>query len=593
MDLFWKVSSDCKLLPSSNENRYTYRILGSTIVDFAPETLRSRSEIAPSAELARRVYSYYRAKSHTGPKGRKLSAGQDAMSKRTRGGTNYESLTPLRNEALSMRQPSNLLVPGCTLFVGLLLGASLGSQVLNRSVQAEHLDPASSERLYRELSQDVSAFQDGSNLLAKIATVTTPCVVHIESERKIQGGRREEETGSGIIMSSAKSPGFYVVTNAHVVDKTPMDSISIHLHDGRVLQPEKVWADPQTDVAVLRINAPNLSSARWGDSQKLEIGHMVLAMGSPFGLSRSVTFGIISAKGRRKLKLGTSEVLNQDFLQTDAAINPGNSGGPLIDMQGRVVGINTAIASASGGNEGIGFSIPSHLVQRVVEQLLEHGVVSRAYIGVKLDDKFDSKTAARLRLDRVQGTRINEVFANSPAAKAGLLLDDVVLVFDGIEVQDHDHLINLVSLSPIGKRIQMVVWRGGKRMNLSIMLADRTELPATSQAPAIPDFGFPVRTMGLTVHPLDRDLAEQLGHAPAEQGLLILKVERQSSLSQMLEPYDILEAVGKESIQSLDDLNRALESHADRASIVLRVRRGTTANSEAVDQLVVWKRDAH
>jgi len=488
-----------------------------------------------------------------------------------------------------MRPSSSVLLCGGTLVVGLVLGAGFGSQSFHRSVHAEPLDSTTSERLYRELSQEGSSFQEGSNLLAKIATVSTPAVVHIQSERKVPGRGKEEETGSGVIMNSVKSPGFFVVTNAHVVDKTPLESISIQLHDGRQLQPERIWADPQTDVAVLRISASNLSAAKWGDSQKLDIGHMVLAMGSPFGLSRSVTFGIISAKGRRQLKLGQSEVLNQDFLQTDAAINPGNSGGPLVDMQGRVVGINTAIASSSGGNEGIGFSIPSHLVQRVMEQLLEHGVVTRAWIGVKLDDKFDSKAATRLKLDRVHGTRVSEVFPNSPAGKAGLQADDVILNFDTTDVQDHDHLINLVSLSPIGKRIQMVVWRGGKRVNLFIVLADRSELPANSEAPK-QEFGVPVRTMGLTVHPLDADLADQLGHVNTTRGLLILSVDRNSPLGKRLQPNDVIKAVGRTPVASMDDLNRALEASSKRDSIVLRIHRGDESNAGLLEQLVVWKR---
>lgn len=488
-----------------------------------------------------------------------------------------------------MRQKSTVFLCGGTLVIGLVLGAGFGTSALHRTVQAQPLDSATTERLYRELSQDVSAFQEGSNLLAKITTVCTPAVVHIQSERKVPGRGREEETGSGVIMNSAKVPGFFVVTNAHVVDKTPMESISIHLHDGRLLQPERVWTDPQTDVAILRVNAPNLTAAKWGDSMRLDIGHMVLAMGSPFGLSRSVTFGIISAKGRRQLKLGQSEVLNQDFLQTDAAINPGNSGGPLIDMQGRVVGINTAIASSSGGNEGIGFSIPSHLVQRVMEQLLEHGVVTRAWIGVKLDDKFDAKAAAKLRLDRAHGTRVSEVFPNSPASRSGLQADDVILNFDSTDVQDHDHLINLVSLSPIGKRIQMIVWRGGKKIQLFIVLADRSELPANSEGPR-PDIGVPVRTMGLTVHPLDEDLADQLGHTKAARGLLILSVDRNGPLGRRVQPYDIIEAIGRIPVSNLNELNEALEASADRESIVLRIHRGDSAESGLEEQLVVWKR---
>ena len=382
-----------------------------------------------------------------------------------------------------MRQRTVWMLCLGTLVVGIMIGAGAVSFPIHRTVQAGNLDSATAERVYRELSTEGSSLHDGSMLLAKIASVTTPSVVHIQCERRIPGRAKEEETGSGVILTSSKATGFFVVTNCHVVDKTPVDSISIQLHDGRVIQPERVFTDVESDVAVLKIDAPNLTAAKWGDSRKIDIGHMVMAMGSPFGLSRSVTLGIISARGRRKLQLGKTEVINQDFLQTDAAINPGNSGGPLIDLQGRVIGINTAIATSSGGNDGIGFSIPSQLAQRVMDQLLEYGVVPRAWIGVKLDENFDTRIAAKLKLDRVMGARVNQVFDNSPASRAGLQLDDIVLNFDGVDVQDHDHLINLVSLSPIGKQIRMGVWRGQKKISLAIVLADRSDLRKTSEAP--------------------------------------------------------------------------------------------------------------
>ena len=487
-----------------------------------------------------------------------------------------------------MRQPMTLLLFAGTLGLGATIGAGIVSFSVNHAVHAEHLDGATSERVYRELSTEGSSLQDGSSLLAKIAAVTTPSVVHIQSERRVPGRPKEEETGSGVILNSSKAGGYFVVTNGHVIDKTPLDSISIHLHDGRLIQPERVWADAESDIAVLKIDAPNLTAAKWGDSRKVDIGHMVLAMGSPFGLSRSVTFGIISARGRRQLKLGQSEVINQDFLQTDAAINPGNSGGPLIDLQGRVIGINTAIASSSGGNEGIGFSIPSQLAQRVMDQLLEHGVVPRAYIGVKLDEKFDSKAATKLRLDRLQGACVTKVFPNSPAFRAGIQVEDVVLNFDGTDVQDHDHLINLVSLSPIGKQIRVTVWRGQKKVALSIVLADRAELPKTSEAPSKPGMGHQVRPMGLVVHPLDGDLSEQLGYPRQTRGLLILKIDRSSPLSGDLQVYDVLEAVGRLPVATLDELGQAIEANARSESVILKIQR--TNQPDSKNQLVVWKR---
>jgi len=487
-----------------------------------------------------------------------------------------------------MRQSTSLMLCAATLVVGALIGAGVVSLPVTRSVHADSLDGATAERVYRELSSEVSPLLEGSQLLAKIATVTTPSVVHIQSERRTQARGKEEETGSGVILTSTKANGYYVVTNGHVIDQTPLNSISIHLHDGRVIQPEKVWADPASDIAVLKIDAPNITAAKWGDSRKIDIGHMVLAMGSPFGLSRSVTFGIISARGRRQLKLGSKDVINQDFLQTDAAINPGNSGGPLIDLQGRVVGINTAIASSSGGNEGIGFSIPSVLAQRVMDQLLEFGVVPRAYIGVKLDENFDAKVATKLRLDRLYGARVNEVFPNSPASRAGLSFDDVVLNFDGTDVQDHDHLINLVSLSPIGKQIRMIVWRGQKKIPLTIVLADRKDMPTANEAPTKPNTGSPVRPMGLIVHPLDGDLSEQLGYPRMAKGLLILKIHQGSPLKDQVELYDVVEAVGRTPVASLEELNQALEANAGSESIVLKIQRPEQA--EVKNHLVIWKK---
>ena len=255
----------------------------------------------------------------------------------------------------------------CTaaLCIGIVLGAQWDRWQVSPVARANAPEGIAAEGDYHDLQARHSALADSSELLSKIVRLTTNSVVHIQSERKTSRGRLVEETGSGVVMESSKAKGFFVVTNRHVVDDTPLEQVSIHLHDGRVIHPLKIWTDKETDVAIMKVGATNLQTARWGDSDRIEIGNMVLAMGSPFGLSQSVSLGIISAKGRRSLKLpDASDMINQDFLQTDAAINPGNSGGPLIDVQGQVIGINTAIASNSGGFEGIGFSIPSNQIGR-------------------------------------------------------------------------------------------------------------------------------------------------------------------------------------------------------------------------------------
>ncbi|GIX04228.1 MAG: MucD protein [Planctomycetaceae bacterium] len=425
--------------------------------------------------------------------------------------------------------------------------------------------------------------------LARVITRVTPSVVHIQSERVLpQQGRKEEETGSGVIVTSRKKPGYFVVTNRHVIEGANVHQIAIQLHDGREVHPVRIWSDAATDLAVLQLDIGGLQAAEWADSNRVEIGHLVLAVGSPFGLSRSVTLGIISAKGRRQLKLGNAEVLNQDFLQTDAAINPGNSGGPLMDVHGRIVGINTAIASSSGGNEGIGFSIPSNLAQTVMEQLLEHGTVRRGYLGVKLDPQFTIRTAQELQLDRVRGARVTLVYPNTPAARANLQVNDVILSFDGIEVQDENHLINLVSLTPIGRQVRLEVWRGGKLITITITLADRAELEQTSQLPPQPGMGHSVRILGITVHPVDQELARVMGYPATNRGLMVLKIEPHSSLAGRLQVYDVIEAIEQMSVTQVEDLYRALATYHEAESLRLMVRRGIGSRMQRLQ--IPWQR---
>ncbi len=490
------------------------------------------------------------------------------------------------SETGPMSNRTNWWIGGTALAAGLVLGLSWS--IWPRTESDANQANAAMQTPYEDLIRDAAPLQQFSRVLSRISNAATPSVVHIKSERQVADRGRVEETGSGVLMSSQTRPGLYVVTNRHVIDGAQLADIHIELYDGREIQPDQVLSDSATDVAVLKVTAAGAVPGRWGDSNEVDIGNIVLAMGSPFGLSRSVTLGIISAKGRRQLKLGSADVLNQDFLQTDAAINPGNSGGPLIDINGRVIGINTAIASSGGGNEGIGFSIPSNLAQRVMEQLLEHGVVRRAYLGVRLDPQFDISAARKLRLDRVRGARVTQVYPGTPAAKADLRTDDVVLTFDGIDVQDENHLINQVSLTPIGRQVKLGVWRGGQQITLTITLADRSDLNQTSEAPTEPGMGAQIRKMGLTVHPLTEDLSEQIGFPDTTRGLLILKVDPTCELSTELQVYDVLEEVGRRPVASVEELELALNSADTTSSVVLRVRRSTGTSSRT--HLIVWQR---
>jgi serine protease Do len=331
-------------------------------------------------------------------------------------------------------------------------------------------------------SDPADALIRNSQILARISARTTPSVVHIQSEH-VEDGRTIEETGSGVLIRSGRANGTFVVTNSHVIRNSAREKISVHLSNGLVVNPIRMLEDPESDIAVMEIPSNELPTARWGDSQQVEIGNLVLAMGSPFGLSQSVTMGIISAKGRRDLSLDAKgTVKNQDFLQTDAAINPGNSGGPLIDLHGNVIGINTAIASNSGGNEGIGFSIPSNIVRRVVDHLLYYGRVRRAYLGVALDPDFSLTAARRLGLDRTRGARIVKVYSAAPASKARLQNDDVITRFGDIEVLDENHLINLVSLADVESQVRLQVLRAGQRMYVNVILSEKKRSPQISRA---------------------------------------------------------------------------------------------------------------
>ncbi len=360
------------------------------------------------------------------------------------------------------------------LLVTLLLGLSLltGRSAHGQEEEAEdEAAAATRESQFEALVHEVAGLEKQSNVLKKVVKLVSPTVVHIEAEKTDQSslkyGRRSqiEEAGSGFIITLGGHP--YVITNRHVIKQAALRDIRIRLADSRVLNPLKVWTDPDTDIAVMSINAPSLVVSRLGNSDETEIGDFVLAVGSPFGLSHSVTFGIISAKGRRDLELG-DEVHFQDFMQTDAAINPGNSGGPLLNLRGEVIGMNTAIASSSGGSEGIGFTIPINMVKVVARQLVERGAVIRAYLGVGLDANFSPAKATGVGLRRPRGARITQVKPGSPAETAKLRVDDIVLQFDGIRVDNDSHLINLVGMTEPGKEVPVIVFRDHKTEKMMV-----------------------------------------------------------------------------------------------------------------------------
>ncbi|HEV8068405.1 MAG TPA: trypsin-like peptidase domain-containing protein [Planctomycetaceae bacterium] len=482
------------------------------------------------------------------------------------------------------RLPLRWSVP--TLVLGVALGLGIASRPLSHPAHARSDDKSLAD--VATLDRGSSSLIQTSRQLARVAAEVTPSVVHIESKFQTSDQRLVEETGSGVIVTSPTVPGYYIVTNRHVIgDTATLEQVSIRLRDGRSFHPTQKWFDRETDLAVLKIDADTAKPMPWGNSDRLEIGNLVLAVGSPFGLSQSVTMGIVSARGRA-LHLGANSALvNQDFIQTDAAINFGNSGGPLIDVDGRLVGINTAIASNSGGNDGIGFSIPSNLVRRVVYDLLERGQVQRAYLGVQLDPDFTSDKARELKLDRVRGARIAQTYPGSPAARAGLVVNDIVLSFDGTDVLDENHLINLVSLTQVGRKVVLVIFREGRKMSIEVNLSDRQEMDQRSEAPSHPEMGSVIKPLGLTLHDLSSDLATQLGFTETTRGLLVLSIDPHSSLAGSVDVYDVLEEVARTPVATISDVRQAL-GKTGKGEVLLRFKRknGTGQRSH----IVVWQR---
>jgi serine protease Do len=338
-------------------------------------------------------------------------------------------------------------------------------------VRPARLSAAERDRLYSQVQRDAELLERQSAQLRRLTQLIRPTVVHIDTKkpalRPKNGKVSEDEAGSGVITE--------VAGRMVVITRADLDNITIRLDDGRELNPRRLWSDASTDIAVMEIEAEDLEPARLAEKDPVQIGDSVLAVGSPFGLSHSVTLGIVSAKGRRDLELGEEGVRFQDFIQTDAAINPGNSGGPLVNLRGEVVGLNTAIASNSGGSEGIGFAIPVSMVMFVTRQLVETGTVSRAYLGVTLDRTFTQRTAQRLGMVRTVGARVSGVTKGSPADTAGLVPDDVIIEFDGTPIEDDDHLVSLVSVTPTDRTVSLVVFRNRERLTLQMPVASREQ----------------------------------------------------------------------------------------------------------------------
>ena len=376
-----------------------------------------------------------------------------------------------------------------------------------------------------------------------------------------QGGRPQKpepqlSQGSGFFISSDG----YILTNAHVVKGA--DKITITLHDDREIDATLVGADPQTDVAVIKVEGKDFPFLSLCNSDETEIGEWAIAIGSPFQLEASLTVGVISAKGRQNLRITALE----DFIQTDAAINPGNSGGPLLNLDGEVIGINTAIVSRSGGYMGIGFAIPSNMVKNIMNQLIDKGSVTRGFLGVSLQP-VDKDLADAFGLDKPEGALISEVVKDSPADKAGLKQGDIILECNGNPIKSLGGFRNEVSLTPPGTMIKLKINRSGKIMTISIKTGTFSDAMATSSGV--------VQKLGIEIEALTDDLRNQLGYSKTEEGIVITKVKPGSiAATAGLRPGFLILAVNHKKIASVNEFNEAMSNEPSNR-VLLLVKQGS------------------
>lgn len=356
-------------------------------------------------------------------------------------------------------------------------------------------------------------------------------------------GFQQNGLGTGFIVHEAG----YIMTNNHVVDGA--DEVTVTLSDKRQLTATIVGTDPATDLAVLKVEAENLHPVRWGKSSELEVGDWVLAIGSPFGLEQTVTAGIVSATGRANVGITKYE----DFIQTDAAINPGNSGGPLVNLRGEIVGVNTAIASRTGGNLGVGFAIPSDMASTVMRELIDNGEVERGYLGAMIQD-LNEDLAMSFGFEGTEGVLIGDVMKDGPAAKAGLQSGDIVVEFDGTRMKTAGQLRNSVAATEVGSSVKVLVFRDGEELMLDVTVGRLDDSLQWNGSNGASD-----RELGLAVRNLDEEAISAFKLRPDTSGVVVTEVEDGSAAARGgLQPGDVIVSVGGKPISDVASFRDAI-----------------------------------
>jgi serine protease Do len=371
---------------------------------------------------------------------------------------------------------------------------------------------------------------------------------------------RRQGLGSAVIVSKDG----YLLTNNHVVDNA--DEVKVTLNDGREFTAKVVGKDPKTDIAVLKIDAKDLPSIPIADSEQIEVGDLVLAVGNPFGVGQTVTMGMVSATGRGNLGLDY-----EDFIQTDAAINPGNSGGALVDAEGRLIGINTAILSRSGGNQGIGFAVPANLARNVMDGLIKDGRVVRGFMGVNIQNLTPVLAQEFGLKDETSGVLVSDVTAKSPAERAGVKTGDLILEFNGKPVRDSRHLKLQVAQVAPGDTVLVKVLRDGKPRTLEVTVK---ELPGSETAPKSSRYSGSESSDsldGVTVGDLDGTVRERFKIPSTVKGVIVMGVEPDSAAHEAgLREGDVIQEINRKPVTSADDAVNMTENLQDK-TVLLRV----------------------
>ena len=364
--------------------------------------------------------------------------------------------------------------------------------------------------------------------------------------------------GSGVIAT----PDGYIVTCNHVIEGA--EDIVVRLNDSREFKGKIVGLDSRTDIAIIKITAENLPTVAWGDSDKLRTGAVVIAIGNPYGLNQTVTMGIVSATGRAGMGL----VDYEDFIQTDASINPGNSGGALINSRGELIGINDAIFSTSGGNQGIGFAIPSSMAKNVMDSIISQGKVVRGYLGVQVQP-LTADLAKQFGMKHDKGILVVDVTEGGPADKGGIKRGDIIVGFDNKDLDNPFQLKNLVASSKPGKIVEIKIFRDGNPLILPVVI---TELPTETVAAPLTESNNALK--GVTVQDLNADILQQMGITREIQGVVVMNVDEESRALGVLKRGDIVMEINKKPVGSLTSFKEATSKISLKDDVLMLVMRG-------------------